>query len=169
MRSYERPVFGLVVRMVKDAAIAEELAQEVFLKVFRGLETYDPKRKLSSWIFKIAHNTTLDHLRRRRPETVPLEGSPEDDDPGLGLRLSDESVFAPDVEAESSDLAQAMEAAIARLRPEYREVVLLRFQQGMAYQEIAEVAGLPMGTVKTYIFRARKELARYLTEAGWTP
>lgn len=169
VRSYERPVFSLIVRMVQDAAVAEELAQEVFLKVFRSLDTYDRERKLSSWIFKIAHNTTLDHLRRRRLETVPLEGSAEDDDPGPGLRLPDESVVAPDVEAESSDLAQAMEAAILRLRPEYREVVLLRFQEGLAYQDIAEVTGLPMGTVKTYIFRARKELAQHLTEAGWTP
>jgi len=169
VRSFERPVFGLVVRMVHDAAVAEELAQEVFLKVFRNLDSYDPRRKLSSWIFKIAHNTTLDHLRRKRLETVPLEGSAEDGEPGAGLRLPDQSVFSPDVEAERSDLAQAMETAIARLRPEYREVMLLRFQQGLAYQEIAEVTGLPMGTVKTFIFRARKELARRLKESGWTP
>lgn len=155
--------------MVRDAALAEELAQEVFLKVFRNLDTYDPRRKLSSWIFKIAHNATLDHLRKKRLETVPLETPADDEDPGAGYRLPDESTFSPQVEAERSDLAEALEAAIDRLRPEYREVVVLRFQEGMAYQEIAEITDLPMGTVKTYIFRARKELAGHLTEMGWTP
>ena len=162
-------MFSLVVRMVQDPAVAEEIAQEAFLKVFRSLDTYDPSRKLSSWIFKIAHNTTLDHLRRRHLDTVPLEGSEEEDEPGVGHRLSDDRVVSPRMEAESSELARAMEEAVSRLRPEYREVVVLRFQEGMAYQEIADITGLPMGTVKTYIFRARKELARHLTEMGWTP
>lgn len=169
VRRYERPVFSLVVRMVKDPAVAEEVAQEAFVKVFRSLDTYDPSRKLSSWIFKIAHNTTLDHLRRRRLDTVPLDGGKDEDEPGVGHRLPDDSRVSPQVEAESSDLARAMEEAISRLRPEYREVVVLRFQEGLAYQEIAEITGLPMGTVKTYIFRARKELAAQLTEMGWTP
>jgi len=169
VRRYERPVFSLVVRMVRDAAVADELAQEVFLKAFRSLETYDRQRKFSSWIFKIAHNTTLDHLRRKRLDTVPLETPADDDEPGAGYRLADDSAFSPHVEAESSDLAKAMETAIDRLRPEYREVVVLRFQEGLAYQEIADITGLPMGTVKTYIFRARKELAGHLTEMGWTP
>lgn len=169
VRRYERPVFSLVVRMVKDPAVAEEVAQETFVKVFRSLDTYDPSRKLSSWIFKIAHNTTLDHLRRRRLDTVPLDGGKDEGEPGVGHRLPDDSLVSPQVEAESSDLARAMEVAISRLRPEYREVVVLRFQEGLAYQEIVDITGLPMGTVKTYIFRARKELAAHLTEMGWTP
>jgi RNA polymerase sigma-70 factor (ECF subfamily) len=169
VRRYERPLFSLVVRMVGDPAVAEEIAQEAFLKAFRSLGSYDPSRKFSSWIFKIAHNATLDHMRRKRPDTVPLEAGAEEDAPGVGHRLPDESLVSPQIEAESSELAQAMEDAISRLRPEYREVVTLRFQEGMAYQEIADITGLPMGTVKTYIFRARKELAAHLTERGWTP
>lgn len=168
VRRYQRPVYGLVLRMVKDPAVAEELAQETFLKAFRRLATYDPQRKLSSWMFKIAHNTTLDHLRRKRPDTVPLEG-PEDEGKPLGERLPDVGAFSPQVEAERADLAVALGAAIARLRPEYREVVALRFEQGLAYQEIAEVTGLPLGTVKTHLFRARKELVSHLTEMGWAP
>jgi RNA polymerase sigma-70 factor (ECF subfamily) len=166
VRRYERPVFSLVVRMVKDPAVAEELAQEAFLKAFRSLGTYEPERKLSSWLFKIAHNTTIDFLRRKRPETVPLEAQ-ADDERGLGERLPDISTPSPQVEAESSELGRALAAAVRRLRPEYREVILLRFQEGLAYQEIGEVMGLPLGTVKTYIYRARKELAGLLGELGW--
>lgn len=170
VRRYERPVFSLVVRMVKDAALAEELSQEVFLKAFRSLDGYDPGRKFSSWLFKIAHNTTIDHLRRKRLDTVSLEGSRDGEDShGLEQTLADEAARTPQQEAERSDLSGALEAAVERLRPEYREVVLLRFQEGEAYQDIAEITGLPLGTVKTYIFRARKELAAHLTEMGYTP
>lgn len=170
VRRYERPVFSLVVRMVHDAALAEELAQEVFLKAFRSLGSYDPGRKFSSWLFKIAHNATIDQLRRKQLDTVSLEGSrDEEDSHGLEQTLPDEAARSPRQEAERTDLAAALEAAVERLRPEYREVVLLRFVEGEAYREIAEVTGLPLGTVKTYIFRARKELAEHLSEMGFTP
>lgn len=165
---YERPVWSLVVRMVKDEAVAEELAQDAFVKAFRALDTYDPERKLSSWLFKIAHNTTLDHLRRKNLATVPLE-TDEDDEWDLKERLEDRATRSPEAEASRGDLAAALEAAVGTLRPEYREVVVLRFGEGLAYQEIVEITGLPLGTVKTYLHRARKKLAARLTERGWGP
>ncbi|MGH9362698.1 MAG: RNA polymerase sigma factor, partial [Thermoanaerobaculia bacterium] len=73
VRRYERPVYALLLRMVREPAPAEDLAQEVFVKAYRALARYDPARKFSSWLFKIAHNTALDHLRRQELETVPLE------------------------------------------------------------------------------------------------
>ena len=166
---FERPVFGLVLRMVRDRPTAEDLVQEAFVKAYRGLGGYDPARKLSSWLFKIAHNTAIDHLRRREPKTVPLEAPPgaEDDAPGLDRVLADESARGPEVAAARGELAAALEAAVGGLRPEYREVVVLRFAEGLAYEEIADVAGLPLGTVKTYIHRARKELAAALRAGGW--
>src|SRR5258708_39200884 len=75
---FERPVYSLVQRMVQNPATAEDLAQEVFLKAYRRLDSYDPQWKFSSWLFKIAHNTTIDQLRRGVPETVPLESAGED-------------------------------------------------------------------------------------------
>ena len=166
---FERPVFGLVLRMVRDRPTAEDLVQDAFVKAYRGLAGYDPARKLSSWLFKIAHNTAIDHLRRREPETVPLEAPPgaADDAPGLDRVLADTSSRGPEVAAARGELAAALEAAVAGLRPEYREVVVLRFAEGLAYEEIADVAGLPLGTVKTYIHRARKELATALGARGW--
>ena len=166
---FERPVYSLVVRMVQDAATAEDLAQEVFLKAFRRLDTYDPERKLSSWLFKIAHNTTIDFLRRHAPETVPLEAEKEDDRGSLSAVLSDESSESPAVAAERRDMGRALERAIARLRPEYREAVVLFYLEGASYQDICEATGLPLGTVKTNLHRARKELAQEMAALGWGP
>jgi len=171
---FERPVYSLVARMLQDPAAAEDLAQEVFIKAFRRLDTYDTQRKLSSWLFKIAHNTTIDYLRRRTPETVPLEapsssGTREDGGGGLAAVLADGSAESPAVAAERRDMARALEQAIARLRPEYRASVVMFYVEGASYQEICEVTGLPLGTVKTNLHRARKELAQHMTDLGWAP
>lgn len=166
---FERPVFNLVVRMVRDHAAAEELAQDAFVKAFTRLDTFRPEQgKFSNWLFKIAHNTAIDHLRRGSLETVPLE-SREEDDPDLGRVLADPGAESPLDAALRGDLVEALSAAVDRLRPEYREVVVLRHQEGLAYEEIAGIADLPLGTVKTYLHRARKELAGLLAEAGWGP
>ncbi|HVS00160.1 MAG TPA: sigma-70 family RNA polymerase sigma factor [Thermoanaerobaculia bacterium] len=165
---FERPVYSLVARMVHDPSTAEDLAQEIFVKAFRRLDTYDPARKLSSWLFKIAHNTTIDFLRRGAPETVPLEAE-EDDRGGLAAVLSDAGAEDPGAAAERRQMARALERAIAGLRPEYREPVLLRYVEGLAYQEICELTGQPLGTVKTNLHRARKELAAAMTALGWAP
>lgn len=167
VKRYERPVYGLVLKMVRDPAVAEELAQEVFVKAFRRLDTYDPERKLSSWIFKIAHNTALDHLRRRELETVPLAGGADADDEGPLRVLADDAAESPEAAALRGDLGRALAAAIARLRPDYREAVVLRYQEGLSYEEICEVMGQPLGTVKTNLHRARKALAELLRGSGW--
>src|SRR5262245_46931296 len=166
---FERPVYSLVARMLQDPAAAEDLAQEVFIKAFRRLNTYDPQRKFSSWLFKIAHNTTIDHLRRHAPETVPLEAEKDDDRGGLAAVLSDGSMEDPSAAAERRDMARALEGAIARLRPEYRESVVMFYIEGASYQDICEVTGLPLGTVKTNLHRARKELAEHMAALGWGP
>ena len=169
---FERPVYSLVLRMVQDQGTAEDLAQEVFIKAFRRLDTYDPQRKLSSWLFKIAHNTTIDHLRRNAPDTVPLEGDRgegEEGRGGLAAVLADQSLEDPSAAAERKDMARSLERAIARLRPEYREVVVLFYLEGATYQEICDVVGLPLGTVKTNLHRARKELAQEMAALGWRP
>ena len=168
VKRFERPIYSLVVRMVQDPATAEDLAQEVFLKAFRRLGSYDPQWKFSSWLFKIAHNTTIDYLRRGGPATVSLEAE-EDDKGGLGAVLADGTTEDPQTMAERRDLARSLERAIARLRPEYRQAVLMFYAHGASYQDICEVTGLPLGTVKTNLHRARKELAQEMTSLGWGP
>ena len=165
IRRYERPVFSLIYRMVRDSALAEDLAQDTFVKVLNALETYRPEYKFSSWIFKIANNVAIDQLRRRELATRSLDGAPDavtpDQVEATALQAVDRAE-TPLAELESRELGRIIEAAIARLRPEYRSCILLRHVEGRSYEEIAEALDLPLGTVKTYIHRARHELREYL-------
>ena len=165
---YQRPVLGLIRKMVRNPSQAEDLAQEVFLKAFRALESFDQSRKFSSWLFKIAHNTAIDELRKRRLETVPIE-RPDQDEGDLISVLSDPGAEAPSSRVERTDMAKAIEEAVMSLKSIYREVVILRYQEGLAYEEIAEVTDLPLGTVKTHLFRARKAMVAHLDGQGWRP
>ena len=161
VRRYERPIFSLIYRMVRNRELAEDLAQETFIKALNALESYRPEYKFSSWLFKIANNAAIDHLRKRELDTLSLEGSPHADTPQLveatALQIGEKAETALEA-VEHKELGGEIERAIARLRPEYRTCILLRHVEGRAYEEIAEILNLPLGTVKTYIHRARNEL-----------
>jgi RNA polymerase sigma-70 factor (ECF subfamily) len=165
IRRYERPLFSLLYRMVRDRELAEDLAQETFVKALNAIESYRPEYKFSSWIFKIANNAAIDHLRRRELDTLSLEGSPHAETPdaveATALQIGDRQE-SPLEAVEARELGGQIEQAIARLRPEYRSCILLRHVEGRAYEEIAEILNLPLGTVKTYIHRARNELRQAL-------
>ncbi len=164
---YERPVFSLIFRMVRDRETAEDLAQETFIKVLNNLDRYSPEFKFSSWLFKIANNLTIDHLRRRRVDTISIEGAP-DAVTAESARATTIAVVSagesPLEELESRELGTAIERAIGKLRPEYRACIMLRHVEDKSYEEIAEIVKLPLGTVKTYIHRARHELRAALGE-----
>ncbi|HJU65248.1 MAG TPA: sigma-70 family RNA polymerase sigma factor [Gemmatimonadaceae bacterium] len=161
IRRYERPVFSLIYRMVRDREAAEDLGQETFIKVLNHIDRYRPEFKLSSWLFKIANNITIDYLRKRQLNTVSIDGSPhaataaEVEATSFDVEARGESALE---ELESKELGTAIEQAISRLRPEYRACILLRHVEGRSYEEIAATLDLPLGTVKTYIHRARHEL-----------
>ncbi len=151
--------------MVRDRELAEDLAQETFVKVLNALDTYRPDFKFSSWIFKIANNVAIDHLRRRQLDTLSLDGAPEATSPdrveATALQLSDRGE-SPLQELEARELGSAIDQAVSRLRPEYRACIILRHIEDRPYEEIAEILDLPLGTVKTYIHRARGELKQML-------
>jgi len=165
VRRYERPIFSLLFRMVRDRELAEDLAQETFVKALNAIESYRPEFKFSSWIFKIANNAAIDHLRRRELDTLSLEGSPHAATPdameATALQIGAVQESALDI-VQAKELGGMIEQAIARLRPEYRSCILLRHVEGHSYEEIAEMLDLPLGTVKTYIHRARNELRQLL-------
>lgn len=165
IRRYERPLFSLLFRMVRDRELAEDLAQETFVKALNAIESYRPEFKFSSWIFKIANNAAIDHLRRRELDTLSLEGSPQAETPeaieATALQIGGRQE-SPLAEVEARELGGQIEVAIAQLRPEYRSCILLRHVEGRPYEEIAEILNLPLGTVKTYIHRARNELRQAL-------
>jgi RNA polymerase sigma-70 factor, ECF subfamily len=165
IRRYERPIFALLFRMVRDRELAEDLSQETFVKALNAIESYRPEFKFSSWIFKIANNAAIDHLRRRELDTLSLDGSPHAETPeamqATALQIGTRQESPLDA-VEARELGTAIEAAIGRLRPEYRSCILLRHVEGRAYEEIAEMLDLPLGTVKTYIHRAWNELRQAL-------
>src|SRR5829696_3064993 len=165
VRRYERPVFSLIFRMVRDRELAEDLAQDTFVKVLNHIDRYRPEFKLSSWLFKIANNVAIDHLRKRQLPTISMDGSPHastaDAVEATTLQIADNQESALD-EMESRELGNAIEQAIASLRPEYRSCIMLRHVEDRSYEEIAATLDLPLGTVKTYIHRARHELRKAL-------
>ena len=161
---YATPAVNFIFRFVRDHALAEDLAQEGFLRVYQRLNTYDSERKFSSWFFQVLRNITIDYLRVNRLPTASLDELEEVGHRGAAV---DRESASPEEAAQQGELAVAVDAALSRVRPEYREVVVLRYQEGLTHPEIAEILGLPPGTVKTYLHRARKELAAILSEAGW--
>lgn len=161
---YATPAVNLAARIVGDRALAEDLAQNAFIRAFERLATYDTQRKFSSWFFQIVHNVTLDHLRRRRVNTVSLDQVEGVGRPGA---IAAAAGALPDAQAEHAALARALDHALGAIRPEYREAIVLRYHEGLSDREIAEIMDLPIGTVKTYLHRARKELASILSARGW--
>lgn len=162
---YAAAAVNVAARLVHDRALAEDLAQDAFVRAFARLKTYDQERKFSSWFFQVLHNVAVDYLRRKRVDTVSLDTLQADGYPGPPT----DAAASPEAEAQRSALASALTAALSRLRPEYREPLVLKYQQGLGVDEIAEILELPVGTVKTYLHRGRKELADILAAAGWKP
>jgi RNA polymerase sigma-70 factor, ECF subfamily len=157
---YQRPIIRLISRMVGDPALAEDLAQETFVKAFRNLSAFDTTRRLSSWLFRIAHNTTLDALRQKRPATVPLDDASAD---------SDQPAVVTSDPVEQRALRAALDAAMAELRPDYRAAVALRYEEGLSFEEIGQILRIPEATARSHVHRARKALLSRLTAAGWDP
>ena len=130
-----------------------------------NIDRYDPDFKFSSWLFKIANNLAIDHLRRRQLPTISMHGAPDATTASrieaTAFDVASDGESALD-ELEARELGTAIEKAIASLRPEYRSCIMLRHVEGRSYEEIAATLDLPLGTVKTYIHRARHELRKAL-------
>jgi RNA polymerase sigma-70 factor, ECF subfamily len=159
---YQRPVYRLIARLVGDPSVAAELAQDTFLKTFRRLESFDRSRDFSPWILRIAHNTAVDALRRGRLEEV--EVTHEHAHHGVTLASSSPG---PHRHTENRLMLPDLQAGLRRLRPDHRTALLLRVEGERSYTDIAYVMGVAVGTAKSYVHRARRELADDLRGAGW--
>lgn len=156
-------MIALITRIVGDRALAEDLAQESFIKAYRNLSAFDTTRRLSSWLLRIAHNTAVDRLRRSQPAMLSLDAPASDPQRVTGEPASP---LTPDpVEREA--LRRALNDAIAQLRTEYRVAVTLRYDEGLSFDEIAQVMSVPEATARSHVHRARKELAAILRDQGW--
>lgn len=158
VRRYQTRVHAHVAKMIGHREDALDLTQEIFLKVFQALPRFNPEYKFSTWLFRIAGNAAIDHLRKKRPRMVPLE-VPDPD--GLG-RVSSTEYSSSDLDPfgmlRNVERGRAIARAIADLPVEFRELIALRHFAGLSYEEIAEVKEMPLGTVKNKLFRARAVL-----------
>jgi RNA polymerase sigma-70 factor (ECF subfamily) len=160
VRRYQTRILAHVARMVGSREDALDLSQEIFLKVFGALDRFNPEFRFSTWLFRIAGNAAIDHLRKRKPRTVPLETT---DSEG---RLSSSEYKSLDLDPfgtlRNTQRGDAIARAIADLPAEFRELIALRHFTGLSYEEIAEVKNMPLGTVKNKLFRARAVLKERL-------
>src|SRR5215210_989610 len=167
VRRYQRPIVAYVYRMVGDYDAALDLAQEVFIKVYNSLGRYRPEFKFSTWIYRIAHNAAIDHLRRvgaARIEEMEVEG---EGGTSFEKPLASKAP-TPEQETERGERRAEIEEVVAQLTPAYRELIVLRHSHDLSYDEIAEVTALPLGTVKNRIFRAREAMRELLVARGIT-
>ncbi len=161
VRRYQSRVLAHVARMVGNRDDALDLSQEIFLKVFGALNRYNPEYKFSTWLFRIAGNAAIDHLRKRRPRTVPLEVQHADG--GMSSPEYKSHDLDPYGELRNLERGSAIARAISALPPEFRELITLRHFGGLSYEEIADVKQMPLGTVKNKLFRARAVLKERLS------
>jgi RNA polymerase sigma-70 factor (ECF subfamily) len=149
VRRYEDRIYNLCRYLVRDPRDAQDAAQDVFLKAYRGLKDFKPDASLYTWLYRIAVNTSLDYRRRSRREAS--REAPLSDDLPSALPF-------PDQVYESKEITEAMQAALPKLREKLRAPIVLREIEGLSYEEIAKVLDLSVGTVKSRISRARDEL-----------
>jgi RNA polymerase sigma-70 factor (ECF subfamily) len=158
VRRYQTRVHAHVAKMIGHREDALDLTQEIFLKVYQALSRFNPEYKFSTWLFRIAGNAAIDHLRKKRLKVVPLEVS---DHEGQG-RVSSPEYSTLDLDPygllRNVERGKAIADAIAELPLEFRELIALRHFAGLSYEEIAEVKEMPLGTVKNKLFRARAVL-----------
>jgi len=154
---YRTRVSRYVERFTYDAEDARDVTQDVFIKVYAALDSFDPRFKFSTWLFRIAGNAAIDHLRRRRVRLLPLERPPGEDGEARAVDPP-ETRPNPHEELTRKRLREALSTAIDRLPDDYRELISLRHYGEMPYEEIAELKGMPLGTVKNKLFRARQAL-----------
>jgi len=163
VRRYQRPIISYVYRMLNDYDSSLDVTQEVFIKVYNSLDRYSCDYKFSTWLYRIAHNAAIDHLRRNSVNPQSLETESGDGAYQLQIESPDPT---PEQQRERSEWRSEIEAVVKLLPAAYRDLILLRHSRDLSYEEIAEVTALPLGTVKNRLFRAREMMRGLLIERG---
>jgi len=173
---YKGPVMNLVYRTVKDATEAEDVAQHVFLQVYKSAHRYRPSAKFTTWLFTIARNLALNEIRRRSRHPAdsldaPVPGAGEDSAPSPGRQLADAHTFSPPDALMHQELHEKIEEALAQLPEKQRTALLLCRQEDVSYEEIAHIIECSLSATKSLIFRARETLKQklkpYLKTGTW--
>ncbi len=151
VRRHQGKVRALLLRLCGDRSLADDLAQEVFLRAYRGLVGFEGRSSFGTWVYRISYNVYLNHRTRTRSYAA----LPEDYD--ARAAAPDDALSAP-----RADLRRDLQAAIAELPERYRAVIVLYYLQEVSYPEIAEILELPLGTVKTHLHRAKRMLRQHM-------
>ncbi len=165
MRRHESMIFNAVMGIVRNTEDAQDITQEAFFKAYRSLGSFRRDSRFSSWVYRIAVNTAKDHLRSeaRHPHVSLDKDSEDDDGESEPMQVADESVSAdPQASAEKNETRRIVRAALARLSENHREILILRDIEGYSYEDISDMLGLELGTVKSRINRARVALKQEL-------
>ncbi len=172
---YHQPLYSLIARNLNDPADAADITQEVFIKVFRGIRGFHGDASLRTWLYRIALHEASNQRRwwsrhKRQEITIDTSYEPEEDDSNasLGIALADQR-DSPFDQAAQSELREQVEAALRQLPEAYRTVVVLREIEGFAYEEIAEILEINLGTVKSRLTRGRSALRALLSVAEPAP
>jgi RNA polymerase sigma factor, sigma-70 family len=165
VRRYQRPIAGYVYRMLGDYDSSLDVTQEVFIKVYGSIEKYSSEYKFSTWLYRIAHNAAIDHMRRNPTNSQSLETESENGTYQLQFHSPEPN---PEQNRERSEWRTEIDAVVKCLPTAYRELILLRHSRDLSYDEIADVTGLPLGTVKNRLFRAREMMREIFVERGIT-
>ena len=159
MQLYRTPIYMMLLKMTKSPTEADDLTLETFGKAFCSLHLYTPTHAFSTWLFSIASNKCIDHIRRRHMQTVPLSdisSHSEDDTYEFTMPTGDPT---PEEEVMTAQRARMLRDLVSQLKPTYRKVVEMRYFEELSYEEIAQRLSLPIGTVKVQLMRARNLLS----------
>ncbi|MEN6312134.1 MAG: sigma-70 family RNA polymerase sigma factor [Acidobacteriota bacterium] len=161
---YQQPLVNYLARMTGEREAALDFAQDVFLKAYSSLDSYRPSFKFSTWLFKIASNHMIDHWRKKRITAVSLDQPFDDDEPSRLIQVEDHE---PSVarKYELAEIRGRIEGALREIPAGLRELFVLRHINEFSYEEIADIKGLPVGTVKNRVFQAKETLRRRLEAA----
>ena len=163
VQRYQSRVVNYLFRILRDLEDAHDLAQEVFLRVYRALDRFDPKYRFSTWLFRVAQNAAIDRIRKRRLKVVSLTRPDGGEREGGDWELPSPD-RGPYRELRNRERGEAILVAIDGLKEEYRELIMLRHFGELSYDEIAELKKLPLGTVKNKLFRGRQMLKEKLVD-----
>lgn len=161
LRKYQNSVYNLCRKMVRNPEEARDLSQEAFVKTFASLERYNPVYAFSSWLYKITANLCIDHIRKQRMKMYSIDDPVEGDEGPIARQLEDPGQ-RPDEASERAETGTRIRAAIDKLPEHYRVILIMRHQEQLSYDEIAQKLAIPLGTVKARIHRAREGLREIL-------
>ena len=160
IEKYQRLVFHVVYRLISSPADREDICQEVFVKAYQNLSGFKRESKISTWIARIAYNTSVNFLSKKKAELIDDFGK-ENEDLIHDVAAKD---ITPDQWSEKYETKTILDQGISELKPVFRTIISLYHWEEMTYEEIGKILDLPIGTVKNYLFRARKELKKKLAK-----